>query len=484
MNAQHAALQTLHSETTVLRNLIYHRAPILEPIRRLAFRNMRHLATAMADHHPPTDAQVGSVEFNEWVRELQDRMLRDQGYESSEGHRVSIQIATFTPVKLYLALLYAEIEYLEEWGGEHSVFGNQDLGDFLQDNGDLIGHSKRFRHGMLHPNAGSIPSEEEWVSSGFHHHLPQVQMMVDAIIREARERLRSEVASALLELPELQRWHCCHNFLTWLSKDDAVLLDDVRYHQLNREIERQNDEYPGILRATGSTQPTEAQLETNKLLFQCMTNLHYPWPFGGEVAEEGSLQPKMNPRFFGRVEFAVNPTATVNEWDRHARHVRNNLANYNFLLDAVGVLLNETMSQVSVEQAVGESDDADGRVGAAIERLTFDQKQSIAGRSKVCLALIQGLVNAYENVTRRNPQMANQHVDAVMAIGGAKRTIQNFRNIVFHVAKPSLDPYTIDDDASRLGPESQHDLFSGFSMFLGFMTATGGPVNTSDGAAP
>ena len=484
MNAQHADLQTLHFGTTVLRNLIYHRALILEPIRRLAFRNMRHLTAAMVDHHPPTDAQVDSVEFNEWVRELQDRMLRDQGYEFSEVHRVLIQIATFTPVKLYLALLYAEIEYLEERAGEHSVFGNQDLGDFLRDNGDLIGHSKCFRHGMLHPNAGSILSEEEWVSSGFHDHLPRVQMRVDAIIGEARERLRSEVASALLELPELQRWHCYRNFLTWLSNDDAMLLDDVRYHQLVREIERQNDEYPGILRATGSPQPTEAQLETNELLLQCMTNLHYPLPFGGEVAEEGSLQPEMNPRFCGRVEFAVNPTATVKEWDRYARHVWDNLANYNFLLDAVGVLLNETMSQVSGEQTVGEPDDADGRVGAAIERLTFEQKQSIAGRSKVCLALLQGLVNAYENVTRRNPQMANQHVDAVMANGGAKRTIQNFRNIVFHVAKPSLDPYEIDDDASWLGPGSQHDLFTGFSMFLGFMTATGGPVNTSDGAAP
>ncbi len=484
MNAQHADLQTLHSGTTVLRNLIYHRALILEPTRRLAFRNMRHLTAAMADHHTPTDAQVDSVEFNEWVRELQDRMLRDQGYESSEVHRVLIQIATFTPVKLYLALLYAEIEYLEERAGEHPLSGNQDLGDFLRDNGNLIGHSKRFRHGMLHPSERSIPFEEAWISSGFHNDLPRVQMKIDAIIREARETLRLEIASALLELPELQRWHCNQNFLTWLSNDDATLLNDARFNQLIQGIERQNEEYPRIRRAAESTQPTDAQLETNALLLQCMKNLHYPWPFGGEVAEEGSLQPEMNPRFFKRVEFALNPTATVKESDRYARHVRENLANYNFLLDAVGVLLNETMSQVSVEQTVGEPDDADGRVGAAIERLTFDQKQSIAGRSKVCLALLQGLVHAYENVTRRNSQMANQHVDAAMANGGAKRTIQNFRNIVFHVAEPSLDPYTIDDDASWLGPESQHDLFLGFSMFLGSMMATGGPVNTSDGAAP
>ena len=114
MNAQPADLQTLHFRTTVLRNLIYHRVLILEPIRRMAFRNMRHLSDAMADHPVPAHAEVGSVEFNKWVRELQDRMLRDQGSESSELDRVLIQIATFTPVKLYLGLLYAEIEYLGE----------------------------------------------------------------------------------------------------------------------------------------------------------------------------------------------------------------------------------------------------------------------------------------------------------------------------------------------------------------------------------
>ncbi len=484
MDAQPANLRTLHFGTTVRRNLIYHRAQILEPIRRLAFRNMRYLSNAMAYHRVPVDASTGTVEFNEWVRELQDRMLRDQGSEPSELNRVLIQIATFTPVKLYLALLYAEIEYLEERAGEHPLSGNQDLRAFLVDNGDLTQHSKRFRDGMLHPSERSIPSEKAWVSSGFRDELPRVQMRIDAIIGEARERLRLEVASTLSELPELQRWHCYRNFLTWLTYDDAMLLDGVSYNQLVQEIERQNDEYPGILRAAESTQPTETQLETNGLLLQCMKNLHRPWPFGGEVAEEGSLQPAMNPRFFKRVEYAVNSPATIKEWDRYAHHVRDNLANYNFLLDAVGVLLNETMSQVSVELTVDGLDDADERVGAAIERLTFDQKQSIAGRSKVCLALLQGLAHAYEIVRHRNSQMANQHVDAVMANGDAKRTIQNFRNIVFHVAEPSLDPYKMDDDASWLGAQSQHDLFLGFSMFLGSMTAAGGPVKVPDGAAP
>ena len=333
---------------------------------------------------------------------------------------------------------------------------------------------------MLHPNQGSIPFEEAWISSGFHNELPRVQMTIDAIIREARGTLRLEVSRALMELPELQRWHCNQNFLAWLSNDDAMLLNDARYNQLIQGIERQNEEYPRILRAAESTQPAESQLETNVLLFQCMKNLHHPGAPGGEVAEEDSLQPGMHSRFFKRVEFAENPPATVNEWDRHARHVRDNLASYNFLLDSVGVLLNETMRQVSIYQKVGEPDE---RIRAAIEKLTFDQRQSIAGHSKVCLALLQGLVQAYESVRHQNPQLGNRHVGAVMEDEGVRKTIREFRNIVFHVAKPLSDPYEIDDDASWVGPQSQHDLFLGFSMFLGSMAATVGPENPPGHAA-
>ena len=184
------------------------------------------------------------MEFDEWVRELQDRMFRDQGYESSQLNRVLIQVATFTPVKLYLALLYAEIEYLEKRVGEPPFSSNHDLHDLLRGYSDLIEHARRFRDGMLHPSERSIPSEEAWISSGFHRNLPRVQMTIDAIIREARETLRSEVASALLELPDLQRWHCYQDFLAWLSNDAATLFNDTRYNQLIREIKRQNDEYP------------------------------------------------------------------------------------------------------------------------------------------------------------------------------------------------------------------------------------------------
>ena len=106
---------------------------------------------------------------------------------------------------------------------------------------------------MLHPSERSTPSEKAWIVSGFHHDLQRVQMAIDAIIREARETLRLEVESALLELPELQRWHCYQDFLTWLSYDDAMLLNDARYNQFIQEIERQNDEYPRILRAAEST---------------------------------------------------------------------------------------------------------------------------------------------------------------------------------------------------------------------------------------
>ena len=44
--------------------------------------------------------------------------------------------------------------------------------------------------------------------------------------------------------------------------------------------------------------------------------------------------------------------------------------------------------------------------------------------------------------------MANPYVDAVVTGQDVTGTIQEFRNIVFHVADPALDPHEIDLTAS------------------------------------
>ena len=71
--------------------------------------------------------------------------------------------------------------------------------------------------------------------------------------------------------------------------------------------------------------------------------------------------------------------------------------------------------------------------------------------------------------------MANHQIDYIINdhINDHEKitVMRNSRNVVFHVAEPTLDPYRLDDLASYVGPETEQHLFVGFSMFLGAIAA-------------
>lgn len=305
--------------------------------------------------------------------------------------------------------------------------------------------------------------------SGFQNEFPALQRRLDTIISGVRTPLHSDIQRVLTALPELQQWHCYAGFLSWLSNDDATILNDELYSQLVQEIDRLGKEYPRICQESDSTQLTARQLDLNKRISQCMTNLHPP--NANDDLEEESVQPKMTPRFFRRVEFMDTPPSGITAGDRHLDNVINNLPNYNFIIDAVGILLNETAERVSLGTAAGEPDEANDRILSAMEKLALYERQFIAGLAKVSAALIYGLVQAYGNVCNANPQMANQHIDLVVNDDERIATIQKFRNAVFHVADPRYDPYQLDHLASYVLPEAAQNLFIGFSMFLGSIAA-------------
>ena len=149
-------MPSLERSTAIYRHVMYHRSLILEPIKQIAFRNMRHLSSAMANHPKPKRADIHSSGEQAWIERIQDQMLKDQGVEPSTLDRLLIHKATLTPVKLYEALLYAEIEFLDKWKNEFGLSGHNDLHEFLQAEDEFIERSKDFRHGILHPNEQSI----------------------------------------------------------------------------------------------------------------------------------------------------------------------------------------------------------------------------------------------------------------------------------------------------------------------------------------
>ena len=424
MNVHQLTLRTLEKSTAIYRNVMYHRNMILESMRHIAFRNMRHLGKAIAIYTKPEDVEIHSAQSEAWIQRVQDQMLKDQGLESSELNRLLAQRATFTPVKLYVALLHAEIEYLDEWKGEYPLSSSTELHHFLSSYSSFVELSRNFRHGILHPNNQSIPSEQAWVLSGFENELPRVQNTVDSILNGLQATLREEIKKILIRLPELQKLHCYMQFLAWLVNDDALLLDDDAYSKLTEEVNRVAEEYTRVYKEAGSLELSPDQLQVNRSIYQCMTNLHPPDAFH-EPVEESPLQPKMNSRLLKRVvQFMETPPCINSTTDRYLNQFANNLPTYTFIIDAVGVLLNETTERVPLAEATDIVGDSNNRILAAMENLAPYERQSIAGQAKVCSALLQGLVRPYENVCRTNPGLANQHIESVVSDGDLKNSIQ------------------------------------------------------------
>ena len=300
-SSQPVRLRTLERSTAVFRNLMYHRTLVLEPIRRIALRNMRHLSRIMTEHPKPATADEASTEATAWIERVRDQMLKDQGLEASALNRLLVQRATFTPVKLHAALLYAELDYMRKHRQDYPLQTSRALSTLLRHRSDFLERSKEFRHGILHPSDQSVPSETVWVESGFSNELPIVQREVDAILGDMEQTLRSDVEQRLLGLPELLRWHCNARFLHWVCDDDAVLLNDERFKELTEALGRLDDEYERIGRDSQPPEFSPSVIGQGNRLVRCMTNLHHQF-VALSPSDEGHIQPGFRPTFLKRFE--------------------------------------------------------------------------------------------------------------------------------------------------------------------------------------
>ena len=177
--SQLSKLSKFERGSTIVRNLAFHRTTILEPIRRIAFRNMQLLGNAMAVHPKPVDSGIYSPQAHRWIEVVQNQMLKDQGLEASTFNQWMLETNTFTPVKIYLALLYAELEYLQKQNEHYPLAQTDAIETILHNETEFIDASAAFRHSMLHPQAGGHQSETEWLDGGFLNRLPDIQQTVD-----------------------------------------------------------------------------------------------------------------------------------------------------------------------------------------------------------------------------------------------------------------------------------------------------------------
>ncbi len=143
----------IESITRPWRNALYHRNAIVEGIRKIASRNMVHLETAM--EHCGVSRGEGSGESEDWIADVQEKVLKDQGLENTSRNRELLTLATFLPVATYGSLLYAEVEFFRRSSKKMDFYEDSAMSDYLEKRGDLIAELKDFRNSFIHPGGGS-----------------------------------------------------------------------------------------------------------------------------------------------------------------------------------------------------------------------------------------------------------------------------------------------------------------------------------------
>ena len=179
-------LSEIRVAVDAFRNLFYHRTVLVEGIRRIAMRNMLHLTDAKQH----CNAHASSPEEDDWVPRVQAKMLSDQDLEDNEVNRMVVAWATFYPVQVYLALLYAEIEYARNMQSESRFFEDDQLFPYLDRREEAITKLHGFRNSFLHPNSESSRCEIVFLAHGNSYNAaPEMQAALDGYLQRVNQKL-------------------------------------------------------------------------------------------------------------------------------------------------------------------------------------------------------------------------------------------------------------------------------------------------------
>ena len=456
-------LDRVEPTVRLYRNLADHRHCILEGIRRIAFRNMRHVGDAMARarQRPPGGADSTSVKA--WVARIHAIALADQGMEDTGSNRLLLEHSTFSPVRLYFALFYAEIEFFEECSRKYPWMDDRELAELLNRQGSQIRILKDFRDTFLHPQARTVPAEIELLQQDVQNRIPLLNKAFDDGLERVRQTIRNRLIAMLDGLPKVQQSYCRYRFLRLASDDWFGMNYPVSERDQKQAIRDLEDDIRNLPDDEKSWTPDPEQSRIGTRLAECLV---YLIPF---CPADSSVQP--NNRQLPMDVRHLTPVLTIGigvprrNRGRAIKHVAGNIEHYRRVLIAVGVLLNEFKHAYA--GLVGRMPTSPGRGARVPLDVPGNEMCSLIAPGKVAFALLAGLLRMYGQVVTENPWAAVPALDEVLENGQMLDTAVRFRNSVFHVPKAHLNPLELDRVVTDMGPNLLHSLFMGLSEFLG-----------------
>lgn len=450
----------------VYRNLFHHRTVIAEGIRQVACRNMIHLTEARV----ACAAHSRSLNEDDWIGRVQAKMLADQGLVDSKVNRTVIGWATFYPVQVYLALLYAEIEYIQRNRERSGLLEDKDVFSYFDRKQEAISKLKGFRTAFLHPvKPESASLESDYLAYGQSYNgAPEMQNVVDEYLYRLRGKLIPPLTTVISNLPKLQRLHC-------LARAFMINFERMVLHQ---DLEGMEHVVAQMKEITAEREEVSEEIETwsptagqKKLICKLSDHLNVVSPSIPEQRFESpaTRQPAMDfdllaPLFSG----SGGPECYGD--NKVAKRVVSNAEFIARLLTAAGILLHEgitgqgelPLSQIRQMSKQSFLDELDTRWNDIQER-GLQAAERIAAPNRVCAALLYEPLRLYAQMEREDASVRDDTLSGFMS---RMEPLGLFRNSVFHVQEIPGSP--IDLDTAMVDPPFDvGGLYCGLAAFFG-----------------
>ena len=429
------------------RNALHHRNTFVEGIRKIAFRNMRHLTRAK-DEYERTGGQVN--QSVDWFSKVQDIMLAGQGLESTSANRTLIGWATYQPLQVYLCLLYASVEFYVNLIKKHEIYKDREMSACVARHGDLIQTLKDFRDSFLHPNRSSGSHEQNFLKiHQSYNAAPEIQNAFDQYLSRMRLKVLNHVKAELARLSEIERMSCLLEFFK-LNGERMDIYNDMEglencADQMEALVARMAD-YQTDFRAWS---PSKQQISVAHRIAHCLNDVCPSRP------EQVLTQPgeDQTPMSIGSPSLNL----LVASRRRRPKYLSRSRKQEAFIIDSkwgfirlfqtIYVLFNEIIHHQEPHlRAFLERGDAGPEeyvleMEKQIQGMGGQQLNELVTPSQIILALIHEPLRLYREAAARNPSLANQVLDDYLAVPGRMKALGEYRNSIFHVIdKSPLNP--------------------------------------------
>ena len=463
-------LTDLQSTFNCYRNLFYHRNVILKGIRKIAFRNMAHLSEAMAH----CDSSSDSIRDDKWIEHVQQKMLADQGLDDIKLNKTLIAWATYYPLQVYLALLYAEVEFYRNFCIESDVLSDDVLSGYLDTKAAFALELASFRDCYLHPSEENAPSELNFLSvPGSYNLAPEMQEHIDDYLDRIRLKLIDVLKGFFSNLPDIQRLYCTYRYLNINCSRMAEHRDSQGMRHVNTQIQELSMQLSNIPDDVKCWSPDTRQKKAAHILAECLNEVSPSIP-EQQYTSLVAMQTPMAAALLAPLVTEQAPTSYGTS--RNATHTTKNIGAIRRIIITAGVLINEgaTFQGTYGQERLQEMTTTMSRENFLVwfwDTLStrgLQGAEEIASLSRVSTALLYEPLRLYAAIVQVNPQIAQPGLRH-LATREKLHSLSLYRNSVFHVFEPRRNP--VEFDLPRLDSEffveAFGHLYSDLAAFFG-----------------